>query len=48
MVTVLLLLAGAACFLLAAFNAVTKPNLIGLGLLCWILPTLVDAVQAVT
>lgn len=47
MVTLVLLLAGAICFLLAAFNAVTKPNLIGLGLLCWILVPLVDAVRAV-
>jgi hypothetical protein len=41
MVALVLLLAGAACFLLAAFNAVTKPNLLGL------LVPLIDAVRAV-
>lgn len=32
----LLLVAGAVCFGIAAFGAVARPNLVALGLLCWI------------
>lgn len=40
---VLLLLAGAACFALAAFGVVARVNLVAAGLLCWILTVLIPA-----
>ena len=45
-ITFLLLLAAALCFLGAAVNATVKVNLIGLGLLLWILVPLIAAGQA--
>jgi hypothetical protein len=43
---ILLLVAGAVCFLLATFNAPVKLNLVALGLLLWILVPLITAVRA--
>lgn len=36
----------AVCFLLAAFNAPVKVNLVALGLLAWVLVPLIAAVRA--
>jgi hypothetical protein len=47
-ITVVLLIAGAVCFGLAAANFATKVNLTALGLLFWILTALIPAVQAVS
>lgn len=46
-ITLLLLLAGLVCFLLAAANVPVRFNAIGLGLAFWILVPLIDAVQHV-
>lgn len=40
---VLLLLAGAICFALAAFGVAARVNLVAAGLLCWILTVLIPA-----
>lgn len=41
----LLLIAAAVCFGLAAANIPSRPNLIGLGLLFWVLTAIVPAIQ---
>jgi hypothetical protein len=46
-ITVVLLLAGAICFGLAAANVATRVNLVALGLLFWIITALIPAVQAI-
>lgn len=46
-VCVILLVAGALCFLLGTFPAaVTRINIVSLGLLCWILVPLIHAARA--
>jgi len=42
----ILLMAGAACFGLAAFGVAARVNLVALGLLCWILTVLIPAAEA--
>ena len=44
-VYLLLLLASAVCFLLAAFNATVKVNLVALGLLAWVLVQLIATIR---
>lgn len=47
LLTVILLIAALACFVLAAFGfAAKKINLIALGLACWILPSVISALQS--
>ena len=43
---VLLMIGAAVCFLLAASNAVSKLNLVALGLLFWVLALLIPALVA--
>lgn len=45
---VILLVAAAICFLLAFLNAVQRYSIIGLGLLCWVVTELINAVQKLT
>ena len=47
LIVVLLLLAGAVCFGLAAFGFATRVNLLAAGLLFWILVPLISAFQAI-
>jgi hypothetical protein len=42
-----LLIAAAVCFGLAAANTPTRPNLIALGLLLWVMTALVPAAQGI-
>jgi hypothetical protein len=42
-----LLLAAAVCFALAAANMASRINLLGLGLLLWVITALIPAIQAV-
>ncbi len=44
----LLLLAAAVCFGLAAANVATRVNLVALGLLFWVITVLVPAIGAAT
>lgn len=46
-ITLVLLLAGAVCFGLAAANVATRVNLVALGLLLWVITALIPAVQGV-
>lgn len=41
-----LLLAAAVCFGLAAFGVAARINLVALGLLCWVLTALIPALAA--
>lgn len=41
MLTLILLIAGLICFLLAAFGVGGRVNLVALGLACWILTVLI-------
>lgn len=43
----LLLVAGAACFGLAAFGVSARINLVAMGLLCWIVTVIVPALDRV-
>lgn len=42
MLTIVLLVAGLLCFLLAAFGVGGRVNLVALGLACWILTALIS------
>ena len=46
LLVLLLLIAGAVCFGLAAFNRPARVNLVALGLLFWILTVVVPALEA--
>ena len=46
-ITLVLLLAGAVCFGLAAANVATRVNLVALGLLFWIITALIPAIQRI-
>jgi hypothetical protein len=41
---IVLLVAAVVCFLLETFNVAVRPNLIALGLLCWVLAVLLPHV----
>lgn len=45
--TLVLLIFGAVCFLLATANVASRINLVALGLLFWILTVLIPAVRKV-
>jgi len=44
-IILILLIAGAVCFALAAFGVAARVNLGWLGLLCWILTTLIGTIS---
>lgn len=47
LLVLLLLVAGAVCFGLAAFGVAARINLVAMGLLCWIVTVIVPALHRV-
>jgi len=45
MLTLILLIIAAVCFALAAFNVVTRVNLVALGLFAWVCTLIVPALH---